>query len=492
MGITDFASPDLSEEIWIKQAASIRDALIQAGLFRSEAGASVFAQASGDTDHRNDLWRISTRPFFLSPTEVHFLESLGQHLLAFYEASNQLYLESLNNRAPAWVADYLNQGKPDLVREYARMKRFKRDLPLVIRPDLIPTDNGMIAAELDAVPGGIGQTAVLSAAYASSPQFSSKLIGGATGMLAGFERMVRACADQSDPLLVIVISEESKSYRPEMTWLAKALRERGLRSLVVTPKEVFFTEAGLWVDFEGKSERIDLLYRFFELFDLKNIPKAELMLYAAKKKKVVVTPPPRAHLEEKSLFALFHHPHLQTFWRRRLSKETHEVLENLFPKTWILDPADVPPQAVIPGLEIGGQPVSDFRRLGDATKKERQFAIKPSGFSEWAWGSRGVSVGHDMSEKDWRKTIDHALAQFPSTPYILQRFHKGKKVSVDYTDFEKDRCLEMRGRVRLSPYYFVEGKEVHLGGVLATVCSAEKKLIHGMVDAVMAPCAISE
>lgn len=50
----------------------------------------------------------------------------------------------------------------------------------------------------------------------------------------------------------------------------------------------------------------------------------------------------------------------------------------------------------------------------------------------------------------------------------------------------------MRGRVRLSPYYFVQDKKAHLGGVLATLCSPEKKLIHGMVDAVMVPCAISD
>lgn len=490
MGITDRISSDLSEEIRVKQAITIRDALIQAGLFRS-GKYPASGDSNADANPGNALWRIATRPFPLSRIDARFLESLGNHLLVFYEASNQLYFESLNSRAPAWVAAYLNQGKPEAVREYARMKRFKRDLPLVIRPDLIPTDDGMIAVELDAVPGGIGQTAALSAAYAASNP-ECKLLGTASGMLAGFERMIRACSEKPDPLLVIVVSEESKNYRPEMTFFARALSKRGLRSLVVVPKEVFFTEDGLWVDFEGNRQRIDLLYRFFELFDLKNIPKAELILYAAKKKRVVLTPPPKAHLEEKSLFALFHHPHLKQFWLHHLGKETNTVLEKLFPKTWILDPADVPPQAIIPGLEIGGRPVNHFQQLGDATKKERQFAIKPSGFSELAWGSRGVSVGHDMSEEDWRKTIAYALAQFPETPYILQRFHKGKKVRVDYVDFEKKRCLEMVGRVRLSPYYFVEGKEAHLGGVLATVCSPEKKLIHGMVDAVMAPCAMTD
>ena len=48
----------------------------------------------------------------------------------------------------------------------------------------------------------------------------------------------------------------------------------------------------------------------------------------------------------------------------------------------------------------------------------------------------------------------------------------------------------MKARVRLCPYYFVpEGtEETCLGGVLATVCPADKKLLHGMKDAMMLPC----
>jgi hypothetical protein len=49
---------------------------------------------------------------------------------------------------------------------------------------------------------------------------------------------------------------------------------------------------------------------------------------------------------------------------------------------------------------------------------------------------------------------------------------------------------DLEGRVRLCPYYFVTGPDdVALGGVLATVCPADKKAIHGMPDAVMGPCA---
>jgi hypothetical protein len=51
----------------------------------------------------------------------------------------------------------------------------------------------------------------------------------------------------------------------------------------------------------------------------------------------------------------------------------------------------------------------------------------------------------------------------------------------------------MSGRVRLCPYYFVHGdSDVNLGGVLATICPADKKIIHGMRDAILTSCAVSE
>ena len=50
----------------------------------------------------------------------------------------------------------------------------------------------------------------------------------------------------------------------------------------------------------------------------------------------------------------------------------------------------------------------------------------------------------------------------------------------------------MPGRVRLCPYYFVIGEgdaaRAQLGGALATICPADKKIIHGMKDAILAPC----
>ncbi len=438
-------------------------------------------------------WRISPDPFWISAEEMGFFKELGNHLLAFYQALNTLYQQSARGRLPLWIAQYLDQGKPPELVSYGRMKRFKAYLPGMIRPDLILTEAGQVCTELDSVPGGFGMTACLAQLY-SRQGFG--VIGGGDGILHGFAGMIRDVAGQEHPNLALVVSEESRDYLPEMIWLGEALRRDGFSVYVVEPGQLEFTEQGLFIRASSQNDDrripVHIIYRFFELFDLKNIPKSELILYTVKKDLASLTPPAKAFLEEKLAFALFHHPVLKPFWLEELGKITFAVLESIFPRTWILDPREVPPHAVIPDLRIGDQWITDWRALGHLGQKERRFVIKPSGFSELAWGSRGVTVGHDVSEKDWQWIIEEALGSFYRTPYILQEFHKGRRVEVSYYDSTDGVIRNMSGRVRLCPYYFVVQGKAELGGILATVCPLDKKLIHGMTDAVMVPCALRE
>ena len=115
--------------------------------------------------------------------------------------------------------------------------------------------------------------------------------------------------------------------------------------------------------------------------------------------------------------------------------------------------------------------------------------MKISGFSELAWGSRGVALGSDMPQHEWRPRSKTRSSRFDSHPYILQRFHKGRLVEQPYFDRERHGAIEtMHGRVRLCPYYFVIEGKAELRGVLATICPADKKLLHGMKDAILVPC----
>lgn len=439
--------------------------------------------------HSNSSWRVSPEPWWLPPPVLARLEALGHHLHRFYKALNLLYSQSTRGIQPGWVARYLDQGKTEEVINFGRMNRFKGHLPYVIRPDLIPTKNGMIATELDSIPGGIGFTASLGERYG---KLGYEIVGGADGMVTGFARMIRWVAEMDNPVVGVIVSEEALAYRPEMVYLSERLNGMGLETYVVGPDEVHFFEDGLFVDGHQGRRRLDVVYRFFELFDLRNLPKIDLILYAVRKGLVKMTPPLKAYHEEKMMMGLFHHPMLAGFWREHLDGDSVACLLETFPKTWILDPMPMPPHGIIPGLEIDGQVFSDWRSLAQLTQKQRQLVIKPSGFSEHAWGSRGVSVGHDMAESDWEDVIEHALKTFSETPYVLQEFHNGATFTASYYDFDTDRIETFKGRVRLQPYYFVIEDEPVLSGVQATVCPADKKVLHGMVDAVVAPGGIRE
>ena len=472
MACTAFA-PNLTAR---EQAQYLYDT-ISPGLFRVE------------NEEERIAWRISPEPFALSEKTLERIQTTGADLLLFYRALNSLYNRSARGTAPAFIAEYLDRGKPEHIVRLARQNRFKQELPGVIRPDLILTEDGFSASELDSVPGGMGFVGAMAEAYC---KLGMESVGGPHGMPLKFGGMLQSATGKEHPTVAIVVSNESGDYRPEMRWLADAMRRSNVANAhVCEPQDVIFTEEAMFVRVqEGREEKIDAIYRNFELFDLMNIPKQELMLYAARHNRVRMTPPPKAHLEEKAAFALFHNPALEKLWLGELGQDAYGRLKMLFPQTWILDPRPLPPQALIFGLQAAGAPVNDWRQLADLGKSERDYVIKPSGFSELAWGSRGVRVANDLPKEEWTATIEEALRDYGKTPRILQRFHKGKRIRQQYFDRKANEVRNFDGRVRLCPYFFVVNDAVELGGILATVAPADKRLIHGMTDAVMAPCIV--
>ena len=98
-------------------------------------------------------------------------------------------------------------------------------------------------------------------------------------------------------------------------------------------------------------------------------------------------------------------------------------------------------------------------------------------------------IGHDLPTEEWEAVIENSLENFERTPHVLQRFHTAKRVRMQYYDFDAGDMQEMACRPLLRPYYFVAGDTVKLGGMQAAVCPADKKIIHGMVDSIIVPCA---
>ncbi|HTL17977.1 MAG TPA: hypothetical protein VL793_12115, partial [Patescibacteria group bacterium] len=402
----------------------------------------------------------------------------------FYRAVNLLYRRSVEGKQPEWVARWLDQGKPADLVKLQRLAAFKNEIPRVIRPDLLITEQGLCVTELDSVPGGIGLTAWLNQTYCraekaavplpSASHTQDKDIGGPRTIIGDSEGMLRGFASIFGEAnnVHIVVSDEAATYRPEMIWIASQIDEA--RFKVEPPTFDKFADG-------------DAVYRFFELFDLANVPNAKLIFELAQSRRILLTPPPKPIFEEKMLFALLWNRNLHGFWRQELGEAFFQRLLKMVPYSWIVDPSPLPPQAAIPELNL-----TDWRQLELLSHKERDLILKISGFSAHAWGARGVYLGSDLPHADWATAIKQAIDRFDRSPYVLQRYHKPSLVEAQWFDFDRNELVPMKGRVRLCPYYFVAGQadaaRAQLGGVLATICPPDKKIIHGMSEAIFAPC----
>lgn len=449
----------------------------------------------------NKTWRYSPQAFPLTAAQLKQVEQIGQACYEFYRAQETLYLRSvegknlLRNRSlkAPWVAAYLDRGKPEALIEHARSQALRGAVPMVIRPDLLVTEDGFAMTEIDSVPGGIGLTAFLNRLYADV--HGEALIGaGAQDMVEAFYQVLCSrVPNVSSPYIAILVSDEAATYRPEMEWLASQLRRKGRRIHVFHPDDVMPLGEDICVGIDGDPQKVDVIYRFWELFDLANVSIADFLLKAREAAQVRLTPPMRAFQEEKLNLALFHHHILEDFWRENLSKQAYKTLAKVIPQTWVMDPVELPPNAVLDAPHIGGKPMTDWAQLIDASKKERNLIIKISGFHESAWGARSVTLGSDCSRADWESAIQQAIAMADTSLHILQTYEKPKRLR--HPVYREDGSLyQMEGRMRLCPYYFVDesAKSANLQGILATLCPADKKIIHGMKDAALLPCVLAE
>ena len=392
-------------------------------------------------------WRWSDQPLRLDPEDVKFLEALGKKLAAFLRVSNRMYQASAGGEAPGWVAEWLDQGKPSEVVRLGREEKLRSLVPRVLRPDLLKTEEGWALTEIDAVPGGVGLTAWLQENYA---KLGYSLLGGAEGMRSLAEKVLGEAGE-------VVISREAEDYRPEWNWLVGKDR--------VKSAESYRCGAGS-------------VYRFFEMFDWMGLEG----IRTAWKPEMGMEAPPKAYLEEKLWWALFWMRPLEEVWKKELGEGYFRDLRALVPRAWPLRPISLPPEGVLPELEI-----HRWEDLENFSQRARDLVIKVSGFSPRAWGSRGVTVGSDQPKEKWVPALRQALGEWNTQPHLLQRFARLGTISHPVWNHERGEMKEGRWRLRLCPYYLVTGEKVELKGALATLCPVDKKLIHGMEDAVLVP-----
>ncbi|MEI6053092.1 MAG: hypothetical protein WCQ44_10350, partial [Opitutaceae bacterium] len=337
-------------------------------------------------------WQLAPEAWALTPEQLSQLEAIGSACLEFHHALETLYLRSvagknlLRNKpllAP-WVADYLDRGKPAHLIAHARDPKNRGAFPTVLRPDLLLTDEGFVMTELDSVPGGIGLTAFLNRLYAAG-ESTPPILGAGDAMIRNFYASLTALRpSERNPLIALVVSDEAATYRPEMQWLAHQLQLLGHRVFCIRPEDIFPLENSLFFSSDGNPEKIDIIYRFFELFDLANLRTQNFIFEAWAAGEVALAPPMRPFQEEKLSLALFHHHLLAEFWAEALSGRALKLLRELIPPSWIMDPAPLPPGAILDAPRAAGRALSTWLDLAHATQKERDLIIKISGYHETA------------------------------------------------------------------------------------------------------------
>ena len=446
-------------------------------------------------------WQLSPQAWPLTPDQAAQLAQIGTACLEFHQALETLYLRSvagknlLRNKpllAP-WVADYLDRGKPAALIAHARDPKNRGQFPTVLRPDLLLTDEGFALTELDSVPGGIGLTAFLNRLYGGAAD--PAILGHGDAMIENFYAALASLRPGvRNPLIAIVVSDEAGTYRPEMQWLAAQLQRLGRRVFMLAPENLFPLGGELFFDVDGTPEKIDVIYRFFELFDWANVRIAADIMEAWASGAVAMAPPMRHFQEEKLALALLHHHLLPEYWAEALGARSLKILRQIIPPSWVMDPAPLPPGAVLDGPRLGGRSLNDWRDLAAASQKERDLIIKISGFHETAWGARSVVLGSDCSREEWQAGIDYALQLTPTNLHVVQEYKKPRRI--EHPVFQAPAAGQQAvarataGRLRLCPYYFVVDGQARLSGALATFCPPDKKIIHGMQDAALLPCRV--
>ncbi len=404
---------------------------------------------------RDKNWRLSPNPVTLSSAQIDELEAIGRALYAFSRAANALYFSE--DLGPNFK-HYLDRGKPDWLLKLQSSPTLRDQVPQVIRPDLLLTSKGFRLVEIDSLPGGMGTLDLLHQAY-SSAGFSP--IRSGTSFTEFF----------SDQRTQFAFSEEGLDYFPEIQWLANQSEGK----CRVHPEATIDPQALASIE---NSQT----YRYFELWDKDLTPEHRQLLKLASEGALQMTPPPKAFLEEKLLLALYWMPGLTEGWKRELAAEHRTVLDQLIPKTWVLDPTPIPETTVQHGTNFWS-----WEELKDLSIKDRRLVVKISGFSETAWGSRGVHIGHDETRTEWQASVTQALAAFDTNPYLMQPFEDSSKFDHNYYD-DTGKVERIESVARFNPYFQVRDGRTSIASVMAVVCPSDKKKIHGMTDASLVPC----
>jgi hypothetical protein len=396
-------------------------------------------------------FRISPYPLRITRGLCKILDDAGPAYAAYYLGAEKI-IRGLP-KGHRWMG-YLTSGKPPYALQGLKSKRTH----LFLRPDFIITSNGICAVEMETSPFGLGLSSFLTDCYS---RMGHPVLGSgdavartlAQGMFG--ERPLGKSA-------AIILTEHTMRYAGQMRMLAEELSGKGVNACVAFPNELSFESERVMV--KGKPQ--DAIYRAFYLHEMEG---DETLMRATSQKKTTAWPPLNAHMEEKAIMGLIWESEFEGAIKKAVGLEAFNLLRLTMPKTWI----------VKPDVENKPHAISEWVELARLSRNERTYVLKPSGFISSSSWSRGVHFLKNMSRKKAALLLEEA--QNSKHTFILQEFHKGKQLPHPYMDFETGNIRQMRGKIRLTPYYRIpDGRMI---SAKATICQNTDR-IHATVDSI--------
>ncbi len=419
-----------------------------------------------DTDRFSSIHPESALTFHPSPESFELPKDIKSQLEVYGIAIRDYYwaCKKLMGELPSdhpWLR-YLGHSKPEWMLD---IENKEERAHAFLRPDLILTDSDPIVTEIESSPFGLALSHFLAKAYRKEGE---SVLGSEDEVIEILRKELVSENDDSEGVYALMYTDYTSRYKGQLEYLAQQLSVTGIDVAVIKPGSTQKNDDGM-LTYNGR--RLNGIYRCFYLHESVGDPNLRDVLES---QSCTISPPVLPQLEEKALIGMLLDPEFEEYFQGELGPENFDILKTIFPKTWIIDrefkPNDFPFS------------IKEWEDLAGLSRRQRQFVLKTSGFSNESSWAKGVIFMSRLSREKCEVAIKKALDS--DGTYVLQEFRKGVKFKHPYFDFHAEMMKTMHGRVRLTPYFSVQDGK--LLTAKATMCE-NTDYVHAMVDSINVP-----
>lgn len=376
-------------------------------------------------------FRVSPSPLKITCQQEKELFDLGIIICAYMKAIIRLY------HTNEIAKNILDKGKSDIFLK-AQEPRY-----LFLRPDLILTPNGFKICELETSPFGLALAEILNRGY-NDCNYDTII---PKGSLKNFITSV------TPPNGTIAYSNRVKAFQGQLNFLAQ---------------QIFSDEHRNWncCIVNEEFQPTENIYRAFYSSDYITEKSIKTLIHNSP----VLIPTLTPQFEEKAILSFIWDIRFLDYFKKELGMAEYHYLRKLIPPSWILGEET--------NFELGmPSGISNSLELANLSKGKRKFVLKKSGDSSWG---EGITFLHKVSHEKASERLE--TAQNIDSLYILQEFYEGKKVDIKY--FAGKEILNMKAKIRITPYYSFFGKNIgKMVAIKATACESTD-YIHGATNSV--------